>query len=266
MVFILGTVIGSFLNVVIYRTGSGAGLRGRSKCLSCGKVLTVAMLIPLFSYLFQGGRCAYCGAKLSVQYPLVEAASGLLFLFVWWVDRFDPVVSNVPEMLAYLFDTAAWSLLLVIITYDLYHKIILDRFSAIFALLAGVTLFLKWRFGLLTPEFLPVFGIYTSPWLDLFAGPLIMLPFTLLWFLSGGRAMGLGDAKLAFGLGWFLGLSGGISAVIFAFWTAFFPSLFLLLLPRKRFTMKSEIPFAPFLVLGSMIVFFLGVDMFTWAF
>ncbi len=265
LVFVLGTIIGSFLNVLIFRVGSGAGIFGRSKCLSCGRVLAPMMLIPLFSYLFQRGRCAYCGARLSAQYPMVEFMTGLLFLLVWRVYPFDLTATDFPEILLFLLDAAAWSTLLTIIVYDLKHKIILDRFSAVFALLAGAALFLKWQFAVVVPKFLSIFGVYTSFMLDIAAGPLLMLPFALLWYFSGGRAMGLGDAKLAWGLGWFLGFSGGITAAVFAFWTAFLPSLFLLLLPRKRFTMKSEIPFAPFLVLGALIVYVWGIDILEWA-
>ncbi|MDO8520570.1 MAG: prepilin peptidase [bacterium] len=263
-VFILGTIVGSFLNVLIYRMGSGAGFLGRSKCLSCGKTLSALMLIPLISFFLQRGRCVHCGAKLSWQYPLVEGTTGLLYLLVWSVHGFDPLTSDMLEIALFLLDAAIWSILLSIIVYDLKHKIIPDRLSLLFALLAGTGLFLKWQWGLLTPIFLPLLGVYIPVWLDALAGPLLALPFALLWLLSGGRAMGLGDATLAWGLGWFLGFSGGISAVVLGFWTAFFPSLFLLLLRRKRFTMKSEVPFAPFLVLGALIVYWFGIDLLQW--
>src|SRR3989338_4239064 len=264
LVFIIGTIIGSFLNLLIYRMGSGAGLSGRSRCLSCGKTLTVRMLIPLVSYILQRGRCAYCGAKLSIQYPLVEAATGALLLLAWQTHGIDPFASDILQITLFFLDAAIWSTLLTVIVYDLKHKIIPDRLSFLFALCAGAALFLKWQWGLLAPVFLPFLGVFIPVWLDALAGPLLALPFALLWFLSGGRAMGLGDAKLAWGLGWFLGFSGGISAVVLAFWLAFFPSIFLLFLRRKRFTMKSEVPFAPFLILGTTIVYALGVDILRW--
>jgi prepilin signal peptidase PulO-like enzyme (type II secretory pathway) len=264
--FLLGAIFGSFLNVVIYRTGSGVGYSGRSRCLSCGKDLTAMMLIPLFSFLFQGGRCAYCKAKLSWQYPLVEAASGALFVMVWWVTKFDPLASSFEETILFGLELLIWLTLLLIVAYDVKHKIIPDRFSLTFALLAGALALLRWHWGFVVPQFLPLFGVYTPVWLDLLAGPLLALPFALLWLFSGGRAMGLGDAKLVWGLGWLLGFAGGISAVILAFWTAFFPSIILLFLPRKHFTMKSEIPFAPFLILGALLVFVCGIDILQWSF
>lgn len=264
LIFILGTIIGSFLNVVIYRMGSGAGYSGRSRCLACGKPLRAWMLVPLLSFFLQRGRCAHCGARISWQYPLVEFFAGLLFLMVWLPHRFDPLYANLTETVFFLLDLVIWSTLLLVTAYDLKHKIILDRLSLLFALLAGIELFLKWRFGMLVPQFLPLTGMTIPVWVDALAGPILALPFALLWFLSGGRAMGLGDAKLAWGLGWFLGFSGGISAAVFGFWTAFFPSLFLLFIRPKRFTMKSEIPFAPFLVLGALIVFIWGIDLLQW--
>ena len=264
--FLLGVIFGSFLNVVIYRTGSGVGYQGRSKCLSCGRALTAAMLVPLLSFLFQRGRCVYCGAKLSLQYPLVEVGAGALFLMVWWVTNFDPLATSIKDTILFSVEVLIWLVLLLIVVYDVKHKIIPDRFSLAFALLAGILALLRLYWVPATPHFVPLFGVYTPLWLDLLAGPLLALPFALLWLFSGGRAMGLGDAKLAWGLGWFLGFSGGVSAIILAFWTAFFPSIILLFLPRKHFTMKSEIPFAPFLILGALLVYVWGIDILQWSF
>jgi leader peptidase (prepilin peptidase)/N-methyltransferase len=260
MVAVFGVIIGSFLNVVIYRLGSGAGMNGRSKCLSCGKRLTPRMLVPIMSFVLQRGRCAHCGVKVSWQYPLVELATGLLFALVVLHHgaAFSTFVS--PALFYVMLDMCIWATLLVIFVYDLKHKIIPDRLALLFALLAGVLLALKYSDGVFPIRYIPIFD--TVPWwIDLAAGPLLFVPFALLWFLSAGRAMGLGDAKLAVGIGWFLGFSGGISALVLGFWIAFFPSLALLFLRSKQFTMKSEIPFAPFLVLGTLVVYVFGVDL-----
>lgn len=262
---VFGTIIGSFLNVVIYRLGSGAGMNGRSKCLSCGKTLTPRMLVPVASFVLQKGRCAHCGVKISWQYPLVELATGLLFALVVFRNEltFSTLLSS--SGLSALLDMSIWATLLVIFVYDLKHKIIPDRLALLFALLAGVLLALKYANGIFPIRYIPIFD--TVPWwIDLAAGPLLFVPFALLWFFSGGRAMGLGDAKLSIGIGWFLGFSGGISALVLGFWIAFFPSLALLFLRNKQFTMKSEIPFAPFLVLGTLVVYVLGVDLFRLTF
>lgn len=261
--FLFGVIMGSFLNVVIYRLGSGVGFRGRSKCLSCGKTLTARMLVPVLSFLCQKGKCAHCGTKLSWQYPLVEIAAGVAVVFSAMTEGFLFTSGSLVSGLLALLDASVWMVLLLVTVYDLKHKIIPDRLSLLFAVLAGLTLLVKYRYGIFPVAYIPIFD-FVPQWIDLAAGPLLFLPFAGLWLLSRGRAMGLGDAKLAWGIGWFLGFSGGISAVILGFWIAFLPSLLLLFLRGKHFTMKSEIPFAPFLVLGTLAVYLFGIDLFTW--
>src|SRR3989344_8573532 len=88
MVFILGTIIGSFLNVVIYRYNSGTSpLTGRSQCFSCGETLSWRQLVPIFSFLVSRGRCAKCGVRLSWQYPIVETISGAIFVTVFLLGK-----------------------------------------------------------------------------------------------------------------------------------------------------------------------------------
>ena len=265
LVFIFGLIIGSFLNVVIYRFGSGMRVTGRSKCLSCGKTLTVAMLIPLLSFLFMRGRCGYCGTKLSWQYPLVETLTGALFVIAAHVNGLFNMGATQHQLIVFAVEAVIWEVLVVITVYDLKHRIIPDLLSLLFALLSGGILLLKWSWGLSVIPFLP-FLDSVPVWINAAAGLLLALPFALLWLLSGGRAMGLGDAKLAWGIGWFLGFAGGVSAAVLAFWVAFFPSLLLLLVRSKHFTMKSEIPFAPFLIIGTLIVYTFDIDILSWTF
>ncbi len=265
LAFLLGATIGSFLNVVIYRMGSGVGLGGRSKCLSCGRALTVRMLIPLFSYFFQKGKCVFCRTKIAVQYPAVELALASLFVAVVVLRGFDPLLATWVEVLRVLLEMTVWSVLLGVLVYDLKHKIIPDRFSVMFAVTSGILLFVTTQLQTPSVQYIPFLNT-TPAWIDWAAAPLIAIPFALLWLLSGGRAMGLGDAKLAWGIGWFLGFSGGVTAVILSFWIAFIPSIVLLFLRAKHFTMKSEIPFAPFLVLGTLVTYLFGVDILAWTF
>lgn len=265
LVFLFGTIIGSFLNVVIYRMGSGFGYSGRSKCLSCGKTLRATMLVPLLSYLFQRGRCAYCHTRISAQYPLVEFAVGALFAIALYVNATTALIFDSHTLTLFVLDIVAWSTLVAIVVYDLKHKIIPDRLALLFALVAGSALFLKLRWGILPDDYLPIFDVVPQ-WIDIAAAPLLALPFAALWFFSGGRAMGLGDAKLAWGIGWFLGFAKGFSAIVLSFWIAFIPSLILLLLPKKSFTMKSEIPFAPYLFLGILVAYWFGVNLLSWTY
>ena len=85
IVFLYGIVIGSFLNVVIYRVPKKENIVStRSHCMNCGYQLKWYDLIPLFSWIFLGGKCRNCGERISVQYPMIEAANGILYLIVFW--------------------------------------------------------------------------------------------------------------------------------------------------------------------------------------
>ena len=85
IVFLYGIVIGSFLNVVIYRVPKKENIVStRSHCMNCGYQLKWYDLIPLFSWIFLGGKCRNCGERISVQYPIIEAANGILYLIVFW--------------------------------------------------------------------------------------------------------------------------------------------------------------------------------------
>ncbi len=253
-VFVLGTLIGSFLNVVVLRYNTGRLKQallggGRSACFSCDKPLAWYELIPILSFLAQGGRCRSCKSRLSWQYPIVELLSGALFVIAFLHE-------TAPAPL--LLSLVSLSLLVVIGAYDLRHKIIPDGLVYAFAAISLVYAFL------LLPSFMPV-AFFSAAWPVLAAGPLLALPFCLLWKFSKGRWIGLGDGKLALGMGWFLGLAGGISAVVLAFWVGAVVAIAILVIQRccpslgTRWHMKSEIPFAPFLILATVIVYATGV-------
>ena len=255
-VFLLGIVIGSFLNVVIYRYNTGMGVNGRSKCLSCGKQLSWYELFPVLSFLVQGGKCRKCKTKLSWQYPTIELLTALVFLGTFLhLSKAMALYSITLQLLLLLVVTlAAWSLLIVILAYDIKHKIIPDGLVYSFAALGLISIFLS----------VPLHP-YRFFYGALLAGPILFLPFFLLWLVSAGKWIGLGDGKLALGIGWMLGLGLGISAVVLAFWIGAIASLFIMLVLKLRYkdkmlTMKSEIPFAPYLILGFAIVYFMSVD------
>lgn len=254
LIFLLGLVVGSFLNVVIFRynTGvAGGGWRtfaGRSACLACGHRLAWFELLPVASFLLQRGRCRACGAGVSWQYPLVELLTGGLFLAVWQLGLPLPLT---------LLHWLAWSLLVVIVVYDLRHLIIPDGLAFWFGVTAlGVSLsriILDNKFS--WPDLVPDFAF----------GLALAAAFWLLWRFSRGRWLGLGDAKLVLGLGWLAGWPTGLAAIALAFWSGAAVGLGLILLGRlspraKSFTMKSELPFAPFLVLGFALATLFGFN------
>jgi leader peptidase (prepilin peptidase)/N-methyltransferase len=257
-IFCLGAIVGSFLNVVILRYNTGRTITGRSGCAQCGAQLRWFELLPIVSFLIQKGKCRTCGSKISWQYPLVELLTALLFVLSY-------VTFGIENVLGLVISLVIWSLLVVILVYDMRHKIIPDVFVYAFIVISFLALFL-------TTTWVPVFELPTLN--ILLAGPLTALPFAFLWLISGGRWMGFGDAKLALGIGWVLGLTGGISALFFAFWIGAVVSIALVCVEyvcssraralsgvHGRFTMKSEVPFAPFLILGFAIVFFWHINL-----
>lgn len=253
---LFGLIVGSFLNVLILRHGKFA-LSGRSVCTSCGKHIAAFDLIPVLSWLILHGRCRACGAALSAQYPLVEIATCLAFILIGAAPL--PLVIRLLAL-------PIVALLIAITVYDLYHTIIPDAWVYPFA---GLALFASLLGVQDSREALEV----------LVAGVVVAAPLFFLWFYSKGAWMGLGDAKLALGMGWLLGLSAGITALFLAFILGALVSLPLLffssnawrlfrerLIPRSGlvarsagFTMKSEIAFGPFLIASCLLIWFLGI-------
>lgn len=244
-VFLFGLIIGSFLNVVAIRFNTGTNIGGRSRCMACGKQLTWKELIPIFSFLYQKGRCLKCGSKISWQYPLVEFVTGLLFVLIFLF--YPPITSYGTYKLILL--AILSSILVVISVYDIKHKIIPDILVYTFIILSFINLFVGINTWFQVPT---VNGIL--------AGPILALPFALIWLISKGTWMGFGDAKLVLGIGWLLGLGMGANSVILAFWIGALVSIAWLLINKGTIKPKTEIPFGPYLILGMYIVLFTGLE------
>ncbi len=237
--FVFGTIVGSFLNVVSLRFNTGVGIGGRSKCMNCGNTLTWKELVPLFSFMIQKGSCKKCKTKISWQYPLIEFIAGAIFVLIFYT--FPPVsyVSAIQTLL-YVLITC---ILIVISVYDVKHKVIPDQFSYTFSFLALLSIFIGGASYFHIP----------SIW-SLLAGPILAAPFALIWLLSKGTWMGLGDAKLMLGIGWLLGIGAGINATVISFWIAAIASIVWLFVTYKKFKPRTEIPFGPYLILGMYLV------------
>lgn len=249
---IFGLIIGSFLNVLILRWGEKS-LGGRSECMSCKRQLRWYEMVPVFSWIVLRGKCHTCKARISIQYPLVEAGTGIAFAFI---------STSMLTLELQIIGCAVTALLIAISVYDLRHTIIPDVWVYAFIVLACISQFL------LTPK-----GEFGT--LLLLAGPIAASPLFVLFAVSRGAWMGFGDVKLALGMGWLLGPVYGIAAVFFGFVIGAVVSVGILLpLPyfvrafshlgitrlaptRGGFTMKSEIPFGPFLVASTFIIWLL---------
>lgn len=256
--FILGSIVGSFLNVFVLRRGTGRSLGGRSHCASCGVKLAGTDLVPIASYVALGGRCRTCKSSLPLFYPLVETATGIMFVLIGAHFSFiiPPISSFLLPLILFCIHILFWSLALAIVLYDLRHTIIPDTWvywlSGLGAFSSVVFLWGDWK------------GIISN----LSGGLIFGVFFFVLWLISRGRWMGLGDAKIAFAFGIFLGLGKIFSAWALSFWTgavvvlliAFADSVMRrygrsLSKDGKPLTMRSEIPFGPFLFLGSFLAY-----------
>lgn len=244
MFFILGTAVGSFLNVVIDRMAQGKSILGRSVCDACGRTLGVLDLVPILSFSILRARCRYCGFSLSWQYPLVEAGTGLIFAGAFWVlvreGRLDPV------SLGYTFFVL--SVLIVAGVFDLKFSLIPTGFVFAASLAALFYNYFSWS----SLEF--VRGTAGAG--------VIAAPFLLLVVLSRGRAMGSGDVPLAFLIGLFLGFGKGLLAIFLGFVLGGVVSVLLLASGRRK--IGSTVPFGPFLAAGAIISFFWGVKIMEW--
>jgi len=203
-------------------------------------------LIPVFSYLFLLGKCAYCKAKISIQYPIIEVLTGLAFLLI--LQR----VYLFPIAVIYF---AVFSILLVIAVYDYRHKIIPD--GLVFA-------FIGLSFLRIVAEYFLGGGAFTY---DFVSGLLIALFFATLWWVSDGRWMGFGDAKLALGIGWLLPFCQNLSAIMLSFFVGSIVGLFLMFVAKINsrrkgipFYFDKEIPFAPFLIFATFVSFVFNFD------
>ncbi|MCX6760429.1 MAG: prepilin peptidase [Candidatus Nealsonbacteria bacterium] len=249
-VFIFGLIVGSFLNCVIYRLEVGKSfLKGRSFCPDCKHDLSWLDLIPVFSYIFLSGKCRYCDKKISIQYPLVEISTGLVFLLI-----FQSLLSTASSyfLFSVLYFLTAASLLIIIFVFDLKHFIIPDR---VLFPLTGIALIYSLISNLQSLNGL--INIFVSAFS---AGAF----FLAIYLVSRGKWLGFGDVKLAFFMGLLLGFPDIIVALYSAFTIGAIIGVGLILAKRKN--MKSEIPFGPFLIIGTMIAFFWGNQIINWYF
>jgi len=249
--FGFGVIVGSFLNVYIYRFHTGKSLSGHSHCLSCATPLKWFELFPLLSYLALRARCRSCGCKIPVRYFLVELTTGLLFL------GSVSVVTDITELLLLWLILA---ILVIITVYDFYHFIIPDSLTLALTVSVAGLLAMQTYLGLISVD-----GLL----LDMGAAAGGVLFFLFLWLISKGAWIGFGDVKLAFPLGLLVGAQLVFSFVVLAFWIGAALSLTIigvlylhnrgkagLQLPTTTLTMKSAVPFAPFMVASSLVILF----------
>lgn len=249
---LVGLLIGSFLNVCIYRIPNNESIvMPPSHCMKCGHRLTVLDLVPVFSYVFLRGRCRHCGEKISPRYALVEMMTSVVYVLLF--HKYGLSVDFLAS--AYLM-----SILLVVFFIDLDHMIIPNQL-VIAALIGGVPLFI---YNIFRP--IEIYGDHN--WWNPLLGALIGFGFLLLIAILGyivyktDEAMGGGDIKLFAPIGLFLGWKMTIMSLFISFVTAGVISIILLLLKKKD--RKSTFVFGPFIVIGTFATYLFGWEFFNW--
>ena len=238
ILFILGTVFGSFYNVVGDRLPEGKSIvKPSSHCPKCGHNLTPLELIPIFSFLFQRGRCKGCNTIIPIMHPLFELLSGILFMLAY--VSFDLQ----PELLIAL---TFISILLIIFVSDINYMIIPDE-----VLIVGLIF--------LTIEKLIIYGI-NDVLISILNGVICFILMLLLKklgdFLFKKESMGGGDIKLLFVFGFVLGAP---MAILSIFVGSIIGLPICLIVVAKNY--NHEIPFGPLLSLGALIILLLQINL-----
>ncbi len=244
--FILGSAVGSFLNVVADRTMRNESISGRSHCENCGKTLTVLDLVPILSFLGLRAKCRYCGTPLSWQYPAVESLTAVLFATSFWVLVQNGDFSFVKLFLFFVLASVS----VVVAVVDLKFSLIPTTFLYATSLFA-----LFYNFFAYSP------AIFFDGVIAAFGAALFFLVIVLITF---GRGMGQGDIVLAFFMGMVLGVKATVLAMFLAFFSGAVISIFLIFLNKKKF--GNTIPFGPFLVFGFLISLFWSAPVLSWWF
>lgn len=250
------------MNCLIYRLNAGRDfVRGRSRCLCCEHELAWRDLIPVLSYLELGGHCRYCGKSISIQYPLVELAVGILFAAAAVILAPGTVFGfNLrPEaILNLVYYWAVISALVVIFVYDLRWYLISDGVIAAALTFSGL---------FYAGHFFYEYSLTGTPDFETLANPVLaaLLAFSFfltIFLVSNGKWMGFGDVKFSFLMGMILGFPGILPGLFFAFSLGAIIGLSLISAGKKR--IGSEIPFGPFLATGTLIALFFGEKLFDW--
>lgn len=235
-----GLVVGSFLNVVIYRLPVKGKFfeKSRSYCPKCGAELKWYHNIPVFSYVFLRGRCAFCKEKISLRYPLVE----LLNAGLWVANYF---VFGLSWNLL-IWDVAV-SALVAMAFVDIDTKEILYTFMIVIALCGAASFFV--------PQEVPVVW-----WERLLGMAVVSVPMLILALITGG--MGGGDVKLYAAIGLLLGWKLTLVSVLIAIVLGGIGAV--LLIALKKAKKGSEMPFGPYIALGVILAGYFGNDLLAW--
>lgn len=236
--FIIGTVFGSFYNVVGYRLPKGESIiYPSSHCPNCNNKLKTLELIPVLSYIFQKGKCKHCQTKISAFYPFFELLTGILFALSYITFGLTP---NLLIALTFI------SMLMIIIVSDYKYMIINDEVLIFFGLTLAVEISIIYGFNTLATHIVSAVLAFLTMYLIKKIGD----------FLFKKESMGGGDIKLMFIFGLVLGYPMAILSIFVGSMVGFPISLIML---NKN--TQHIIPFGPFLGIGAIIILLLQLDL-----
>ena len=266
---ILGAIIGSFLNVVIHRLPREQSITlPASACPSCGKTIKAYDNIPIISFLILGGRCRACRARISVRYPIVEALTALLFAAVTWHDGISWALP---------FDLAFVAIMIALVFIDAEHMILPNAITypgIVFALAARTAI--PYLAG--APHFDDLPSLIHGPlqgqplWLVSLVGAVIgaIAGGGSLWLMGflwekmrGVEAMGLGDVKMMFMVGAYLGWRLTVLTIFVAVLTGSLVGIGMMMRRGSR-NLQMMLPFGIFLGIGAVISLLAGASVVTW--
>ena len=245
LVFFFGACLGSFYHVVGYRMPIGENwVSDRSRCPGCSQELRFYELMPVFSYVLQGGKCRSCGMKIKLIYLLSEIFAGLLFAFPVWFYGFEGFTTG-EIYVSWVF----LSMLIIITVSDIYYQLILDKVLLFFGALLVILY-------LIYPQYDLVSGLIGAGigFLTLYAVGLLGQ------FLFKKEALGGGDIKLYAVIGLVLGIS---STFLSLFLAAVFALIYLVLFMKDK---TKPIGFGPFIAMAAYICSFYGTSFLNWYF
>ena len=253
--FAIGSIFGSFFNVLIYRLPREMfWLYQRSHCPHCKQQIPFYLNIPIVSFLVLRGRTACCQQKLSIEYPLVELSSALLvaglYFYAPFINPDDWMVIVYPQLMRYLHAVVFCCLLLVAAVIDLHHMIIPDEISLTMVALTPLVVYLH-------PEL-----DWQSAAIGVVVGGGVI--YIIAWgyqLLRGKAGMGMGDAKLLAGIGGWLGWQAVLPTLLYGSLLGTLYALILIPIGKKRYNLQSAMPFGPFLAIGSVIHLFFGREL-----
>lgn len=234
---VLGLVIGSFLNVCIWRIPREESIAfPPSHCANCNHKLSAIDLIPIFSYLFLKGKCRYCKEKISARYPSIEFLNALLYLIVYF--KFGITLLTLKYCILV-------SILIVISMID-YDTQFVFTSTTIFGAVAGLVFIIVQAFA------------YKSGTMDLVMGGIVgSICIGLIVFLTKG--MGTGDIEIAGVCGMFLGVKGILLGLFLAIIIGGIIGIIVLALKLKK--AKDKMAFGPFIAIGSLISMIYGMEL-----